>query len=327
LAAPALALLADSAGAGYSGQAHPLLAPLVYKPFVSLFCLAAAGGLFVWAQFTRHYRFAFWHTAVSLTALIAAYSAGALIHGSAGFDTVSRAFLAASMSAMGSVMIGSLPVYTLFLVVAGSFLIASSRLAAKVSGALLYLLAYGALYMYLRPEPSMAMDPVYFYVSVTLVLAAIAAGAAQKTFNLLLNPPVLMAAALAVLFVGLMKPALESEVAAAAARDADRVRVLRHQETARRQRLAAEEITEYDLDGRPVRRPALPDIDQVIPYKKPAELRALAKLNFVGAMKERMAADTASSGALLLLSALLTLLANGLYLSEAAAYYRQESEL
>ncbi|KAF0125507.1 MAG: serine/threonine protein kinase [Elusimicrobia bacterium] len=324
LAAPALALLAGSAGAGYSGQAHPLLAPLVYKPFVSLFCLAAAGGLFAWAQFTRHHRFAFWHTAISLAALLAAYSAGAFIHGSAGFDTVSRAFLAASMSAMGATMIGSLPVYTLFLVIAGSFLMSSSRLAAKAAGALLYLLAYGALYMYLRPGPSAAMDPIYFYVSFILVLSAIAAGAAQKSFNLLLNPPVLMAAALAVLFVGLMKPALEAEVAAAAARDDERVKVLRRQEIGRRQLLAAEEITEFDLDGRPLQRPALPDIDQVVPYKEPAELRAMAKLNFVRAMKERMGADTASSGALLLLAALLTLLANGLYLSEAARYYRQE---
>ncbi|HBE88343.1 MAG TPA: hypothetical protein DDW67_04290, partial [Elusimicrobia bacterium] len=321
-----LALLAGSAGAGYSGQAHPLLAPLAYKPFVSIFCLAAAGGLFAWAQFTRHYRFGFWHTAISLAALLTAYSAGALIHGSAGFDTVSRAFLAASMSAMGASMVGSLPIYAVFLLVAGSFLMASSRLPYKAGGALLYLLSYGALYMYLRPQPPAAMDSIYFYVSVLLVLSAIAAGAAQKSFNLLLNPPVLMAAALAVLFAGLMKPALESEVITAAARDAERVKVLRHQEILRRQRMAAEDITEYDLDGRPIQRPALPDIDQVVPYRNPAELRALAKINFVKSMKGRVAADTASSGALLLLAALLTLLANGLYLSETTEYYRQESE-
>lgn len=327
LAAPALALLAGSAGAGYPGQAHPLLAPIAYKPLLSLLCLGAAAGLFVWAQFTRSRRFAFWHALISLSALLAAYSAGALIHGSAGFDTVSRAFLAASMSAMGAFMIGALPVYTLFLLIAGSFLLASSRLAAKIAGALLYLLAYAALYVYLRPGPQAHMDQVYFYVSVTLALSAVAAGAAQRTFNLLLNPPVLMAAALAVLFVGLMKPALESEVTAAAARDAERVRILRRQEITRRQHLAAEEISEYDLDGRPIPRPALPDIDQAIPYKNPAELRAAARVAFFGAMKARIAADTASSGALLLLAALLTLLANGLYLSEAARYYRQESEL
>jgi hypothetical protein len=228
---------------------------------------------------------------------------------------------------MGASMIGALPVYTVFLVIAGSFLMASSRLAAKSAGALLYLLAYGALYMYLRPGPQASMDQISFYVSVILVLSAIAAGAAQKNFGLLLNPPVLMAAALSILFVGLMKPALESAVVSAAARDAERVKILRRQEIVRRQRLAAEEITEYDLDGRPMQRPALPDIDQVVPYKSPAELRAMAKSDFFRTMKERIAADTASSGALLLLAALLTLLANGLYLYEAARYHRQESEL
>ncbi len=326
LAAPAMALLAGSAGAGYPGQAHPLLAPIAYKPLLSLFCLAAAAGLFVWAQFTRRYRFAFWHALISLFALVAAYSAGALIHGSAGFDTVSRAFLAASMSAIGAFMIGALPVYTLFLLIAGSFLLASSRLAAKIAGALLYLLAYAALYVYLRPSPQAPMDQTYLYVSVTLALSALAAGAAQRTFNLLLNPPLLISAALAVLFVGLMKPALEAEVVAAAALDNERVKILRRQEITRRQRLAVEEIPEYDLDGRPIPRPALPDIDQAIPYKNPAELRAAARSGFFGAMKARIAADTASSGALLLLAVLLTLLANGLYLSEAARYYRQESD-
>ena len=326
LLAPAFALLAGSSGAGYSGDLHPLLAPLAYKPAIALLCLALSAGLFFWAQMIRHYRFAFWHAFLSLTALAAAYSAGALIYNQAGFDTVSRAFLAASMSFMGAFMIGALPVYVLFLLLAGSFLFTSQRPRFKAAAALSYALAMAALYAYLKPSPPDAMDLKHLLVASALALAAIAYGATHSKFNLFLNPPVLMTAALAVAFSGLLRPAMEKEVRLTASKESERVKVLRRQETLRRQMLLAEEITEYDLEGRPIQRAPLPDIDQVIPQKTAAEIRLLAGANFAKKTRSRIQADTASTGALLLLAALLTVLTNALYVSESGKYYRRESE-
>jgi len=326
LLAPAFALLAGSSGAGYSGDLHPLLAPLAYKPAVAGLCLALSAGLFFWAQMIRHYRFGFWHAFLSLTALAAAYSAGALIYNQAGFDTVSRAFLAASMSFMGAFMIGALPVYVLFLLLAGSFLFTSPRPRCKAAAALSYALAMAALYAYLKPAPPDAMDLKHLLVASALALAAIAYGATHNRFNIFLNPPVLMTAALAVAFSGLLRPAMEQEVRLTASKEAERVKVLRRQETLRRQMLLAEEITEYDLEGRPIQRAPLPDIDQVIPHRTAAEIRLLAGGNFAKKTRSRIQADTASTGALLLLAALLTALTNALYISESGKYYRRESE-